>query len=678
MVKKLDLEAEIIKEFGEGVLTSGRAIVEDKRKIIPVSPGLDIILGGGIAEGSFCVVTGPPKVGKAQKLDSIIYTIDGPKTMGEIQVGDKLCHPDGGYTTVTDIFPQGLTDAYKVDFSDGSSTVCCGNHLWKVKTRFTDWKILSTDSIKNEGLRLSDRYRWMIPLVDPVRFEYQQLELDPYFMGLLLGDGSFRGKISFTTIDEELLNHIVKHLDQNYKLTKNKITYNIVKKPTFKHKKNKYVEMIKEHGLWQCSSHTKFIPTQYLYNTVDNRWALLQGLMDTDGSADKKGNCEYSTVSQKLANDIKILVQSLGGLCKVAPRTTTCNGKTFKSFRLRIMFNDNRKCFRLTRKVARCHKRKKIKLKRRIINIHKLTHKIPTQCISVAALDGLYVTDDFLVTHNTSMCLDFAGTAQNKKYACDIGRKEGRRVVYASIEGRLKERDLKGIAHLDMDKLLIIKSTPENILTAESFLDILERLINDNPGDIFIIDSFSSLCTAGERDANIGDRYRADAPLLLARFCRRISNVIPVNKTIILGITHRIANQGKGMSQWSEASGQKVQYAVDIKLKATHDTPWLVGEGKIGQDVHWVCDETALNSAPGGKFTSKFRYGYGIDKAAEIINLAVDMSLIKKGGAWYTLPDGQKAQGIDKAADYLKDNPAVYKKLDKTIKDMMGIADAST
>jgi len=278
----------------------------------------------------------------------------------------------------------------------------------------------------------------------------------------------------------------------------------------------------------------------------------------------------------------------------------------------------------------------------------------------------------------TSMCLDFAGTAQQLQYACEIGPKEGRRVHYASIEGRLKERDLRGIRHLDMDRVNIIRSQPGAILTAENFLDILERYINECPGDIFIIDSFSSLCTAGEKAADIGDRYRADAPLLLARFCRRVSNVIPTNQSIVLGITHRIANQGKGMSQWSEASGQKVQYQVDIKLKATHDTPWEAGDTKIGQDVHWIAEETALNTAPGGKFTSKFRYGYGIDKAAEVVELAVDLGLVTKGGAWFTFPDEKKCQGVDKAADYLKDNPIIFKELDISIKEMMGIGNAST
>lgn len=174
------IEQDIISEFGKGILSSGQSIVDSQQKVIPVSPGLDLTLGGGIPEGSFVILTGPPKVGKAQSLDSIIYTIDGPKLMGDIKISDTLCHPNGGHTKVTEIFPQGLIEAYKVTFSDGSHVICCEDHLWKVKTRFTDWKILSTKEIKQAGLRLSNEYKWMIPSVQSVSFRYYKLTIDPY------------------------------------------------------------------------------------------------------------------------------------------------------------------------------------------------------------------------------------------------------------------------------------------------------------------------------------------------------------------------------------------------------------------------------------------------------------------------------------------------------------------
>ncbi len=273
----------------------------------------------------------------------------------------------------------------------------------------------------------------------------------------------------------------------------------------------------------------------------------------------------------------------------------------------------------------------------------------------------------------TATSLHFAASAQQT--TCDIGRKNGRHVYYFSIEGRLKKRDLLGIKGLQLDenRLTIIKSKPGKILTGENYINIAEKLIHEKPGDIFIIDSFSALCTEGEMKADMGERYRADAPRLLAMFCRRISNVVPINKSIVIGITHIIANQGIGMATWIEASGQKIQYQADVKLKATHCTPWLVGDTKIGQDIHWVCETSGLDSPPGGKFISKFRYGYGLDNEAEVINLAVDLGLIKKGGAWFTLPDDTKYQGLEKVRIALLENIKMYNELYNKIKTMMGL-----
>ncbi len=274
----------------------------------------------------------------------------------------------------------------------------------------------------------------------------------------------------------------------------------------------------------------------------------------------------------------------------------------------------------------------------------------------------------------TLTALDFAATAQKKEYACDIGSPEGRHIYFFNVEGRLQKRDLEGINGLDYspERFTVIGSQLGNILTGENYIDIAEQLINEKPGDIFIIDSYSAICTEGEMKANIGDRYRADAPLLLARFCRRLASVVPINNSIILGITHIIANQGPGMSQWSEASGRKVQYTCDVKLKAEYCKPWIVGDNQIGQDVYWKCEWNPLNAPRNGKFCSKIRYGYGIDKPAELVNLAVDLGLITKGGSWFTFEDGTKAQGLDKAANIIRDDEKLYSDLHLKIRNMMG------
>jgi len=273
-------------------------------------------------------------------------------------------------------------------------------------------------------------------------------------------------------------------------------------------------------------------------------------------------------------------------------------------------------------------------------------------------------------TGKTSSCLHFAGIAQQPQYAHESDP-EGRWVYFFNIEGRFKTRDLEGITSLNQDRLTVIESVPGNILNAEKYISIGEKLINSKPGAIFIFDSFSQLCTEGEMVANIGDRYRADSPLLLARFCRRIANVIPINKCIVMGITHQIANQGMGHSPWSEASGNKLQYQADVKMRCLFDKAILAGETQVGQEINWVCDTSAIGP-PGTKSVSKLRYGYGLDKESELLDICCDLGVIKKGGAWYTFPDESKFQGLEKAADALRHNPELYGQLENNYRDLMG------
>jgi len=292
-------------------------------------------------------------------------------------------------------------------------------------------------------------------------------------------------------------------------------------------------------------------------------------------------------------------------------------------------------------------------------------------------LGGGIPEGSFVITTGPPKCgktisaLDFAATAQQPQYKCDIGRPEGRHIYYFNIEGRIKGRDLKGIHHLNISKerFTVIKSTLGNILTAEMNIDIAEKLINACPGDVFIIDSFSALCTKGRFDSNIEGRYRDDTPLLLANFCKRISNVIATNKIIFIGITHIIANQGQGYTKWTEASGRKIQYQADVKLKCTHFSPWETRDTQIGQDVHWICETSALGP-PGGKCTSKLRYNYGLDKEAEIIELATDLGIIKKSGAWLSYNNKNLGQGIEKTKDFLLNNQDLYHKLYTQVKEM--------
>jgi recombination protein RecA len=275
----------------------------------------------------------------------------------------------------------------------------------------------------------------------------------------------------------------------------------------------------------------------------------------------------------------------------------------------------------------------------------------------------------------TTTSLDVAATAQKEEYAL----KDIRNVYYLNIEGRLKKRDLEGIPGLNLDKFNIIGSQTGKILHAEEYLQIAERIINEDPGSVMIIDSYSALCTEAEITSDMDKMQRADGAKLLAKFCRKVANVIPVNKNIVIGITHLMGNPTGYGAEFKEKSGQAIAYQTDVKIRAKSFKPWLIGTDntQIGQEVEWQTLCSALGP-PGGNIKSYIRYGIGIDKATELISLAVDIGLINKGGAWYTLSfmgDGEKNkfQGTEKVRSYLLENPEIYNSLYAEVKNTMGI-----
>lgn len=275
----------------------------------------------------------------------------------------------------------------------------------------------------------------------------------------------------------------------------------------------------------------------------------------------------------------------------------------------------------------------------------------------------------------TTTSLDFAATAQKPEYKGDL--KDTREVYYLNIEGRLKKRDLEGIPGLNLEKFHVIGSQQGKILHAEEYLQIAEKIINEVPGCVLIIDSYSALCTEAEITSEMDKMQRADGAKLLAKFCRKVANVIPVNKNIVIGITHLMGNPTGYGAEFKEKSGQAIAYQTDIKLRAKTFKPWTLSADstQIGQEIEWQVICSALGP-PGGNITSYIRYGQGVDKYMEAITLASDMGLIHKGGAWYTLtglPDKPKFQGTEKVRQYLLDNEPAYNELVKNIKTTMGL-----
>ena len=251
-----------------------------------------------------------------------------------------------------------------------------------------------------------------------------------------------------------------------------------------------------------------------------------------------------------------------------------------------------------------------------------------------------------------------------------------RQVYYANIEGRLKKRDLQGITGLSLEpeKMQIIGSTEGNILSAEKYLSIIDNIVHTQPGSLAIVDSFSALSSESELTGNLADVQVMSVQKVLAKFCRRISNVLPINRVTVVGITHLMANVnrfGRGKTK-VEKSGSALKYQVDVKLHASHSTPLMQGDTQIGQTIHWQIVTSAIGP-PGQKVESHIRYGKGIWKEMELADLMIDFGLISKAGAWLKLPNGEKIQGKVNLAKYLEQHPEEYQVFLNEVMSMVGI-----
>lgn len=232
----------------------------------------------------------------------------------------------------------------------------------------------------------------------------------------------------------------------------------------------------------------------------------------------------------------------------------------------------------------------------------------------------------------TTSALHFARKCQSK----------GKKVIYVNTEGRLSKQNFEGIKGLDPDKILIIESTDDRILTAEDFLNIVEYYINNDPGCLIITDSLSNMVPACELEGEVRTGVRNALPRLLSMFFKRISGTLMKNKTILICITHNIANTGGSPYAPSKMAdcGNMLQYQAGTNMVITHRGKWQVPKDTgphVGQIANWSIKTSNAGGRPNSTAESWIRYGVGIDETQEIIQIACEFRLIKSAGAWYTI-----------------------------------------
>lgn len=332
-----------------------------------------------------------------QPLYSNVLTPNGWVKIKDLQEGDVICGTDGTMQNVLGVFPKGDLEIYEVTFADGRVVECSSNHLWTVTTNYGAIKTITTEEMMSNFVSKaadnSNNYRYFVK-TSPVNFYVNGFKpLDPYLVGLLIGDGSLSGSGSI----ELSLGLNKKHILDNLNLPEG-----IVANSTYCENKNYYrvklngktnegltmFNLVEFIGLLGTKSDTKFIPKMYLYSSLEDRERLLKGLLDTDGYINKRGLFEFSTVSNQLADDFQELISSLG-----------------LSFNRRVHSRDNDENSYSNKSIHRICQLSGYKHGAKIVDIKPTGFTTEMMCIKVSNENHLYITDGYIPTHNTTTAI---------------------------------------------------------------------------------------------------------------------------------------------------------------------------------------------------------------------------------------------------------------------------------
>lgn len=363
---------------------------------------------------------GSRRLGKALRNDQILYYTDKTeKPIGEAKVGDEIFGSDGKPTKILGVYPQGETELYRVKFQDGRESVCCEEHLWTVYDYQAGiYKTLPLKEIIRGGYsykryRSNDKkestlYKYYIPITKAVEFDKSENTIDPYYLGLWLGDGT-SANTSITTIDNEIkewLSIFAKNNNLTYKEIRKEGTEAVtIKLVTKRGATNPLLEELKKYNL----INNKHIPKEYLKTSVEDRMELLRGLMDTDGTISKDGGgINITLASEILSKDILELCRSLGIACNYKYKKGTYLKKDGQlNDKHSVTIFTNKDIFKLSRKLERIDKNpvasRLSKMERvAIIDIEKIENAEST-CIRVDNESKEFLTNDYIVTHNSTL-----------------------------------------------------------------------------------------------------------------------------------------------------------------------------------------------------------------------------------------------------------------------------------
>lgn len=363
--------------------------------------------------------------GKSIPNSTIIPTPNGWKKVSEIKEGDLLFDQEGNPTKVLGVFPQGKKEVYEITFGDKRTAKCCIDHIWSVhkdtwkdKNKFKDYtlKEILGDKWEKIDKRGHKSHQFSIPCSKAVKYNTtEKLTIDPYLLGVFLGDGScLESALTLSSNDKEIVEKIQSILGCP-DIYQNSANYHWTFYKNNKHQRVQTEEIFGKYSENICRySYDKSIPEVYKLASIEDRYKLIQGLMDTDGSITKSGgryHVSFTTTSEKLKNDFIEVMGSLGYVCTCRKDKREEKYTTRQAYEVKINIPnaEKYKLFSLSRKKSiaeECiNKSQHRKYDRTtIIDIQDLGYEEEMTCFYVDNEKHLFLINDYIVTHNTA-CL---------------------------------------------------------------------------------------------------------------------------------------------------------------------------------------------------------------------------------------------------------------------------------
>jgi recombination protein RecA len=705
--------AQIERQFGKGSVMRLGDNVRGPVEVIPTGAiALDVALGiGGLPRGRVVEIYGPEGSGKALALDTPIPTPKGWTTMGELSPGQEIFAGDGSLTRVTFATPA-MTghECFRLRFSDGAEIIADAEHQWVTTTlwgRTDRWSpaVVTTREIA-ETLQARDGFalNHSVPTCGPLEYPAQELPVAPYTLGAWLGDGS-SGTATITSVDPEVLDEIRRDGYMVYRSNPRQHdrspTYRIVKESVrsvclLAGPRCSPGGAVIARGL--CQIHyaierrcgrldqwarqepvslqaqlrkigvlgEKHIPESYLHGSVAQRLALLQGLMDTDGTVcDGSGTgrgsgaakCEFSVVGERLARDVCELLLGLGIKVTFRSAPAVLSGRQ-TGVRYRMGFQTDLPVFRLPRKAARLAPLRTRRATLRYVTAVEPVASVPVRCIQVDHPSHTYLAGrECIPTHNTTVALHSVANVQ----------KAGGIAAFIDAEHALDPEYAKKIG-VDTDALLV--SQPD---TGEQALEIADMLVRSGALSILVIDSVAALVPRAEIEGEMGDSHVGLQARLMSQALRKLTGAIHSSMTTMIFINQLREKVGVLFgSPETTTGGRALKFYSSIRLDVRRIETLKDGADAVGNRVRIKVVKNKM-SPPFRQAEVDLLFGEGISREGGLIDLGVEQGIVRKSGAWYTYEGDQLGQGKENARGFLRDNPDLADEIEKKIKEKLGV-----